>query len=240
MTPLLGISPPTPSTDVSSSPSPKPSSHARRRERGHVRRPPNSFLIFRSELWNKHKNDPTGERDHRTLSEIAGMCWKRLSEEQRDVYRKRAEVEKKRHAAQNPGYKYSPVVRREKKQVKRRLRNHRPNEKERCISIASSWVKDFEVSPVGTTESDPSTAGAGVIPAAPFVAHEEPRECSHGVNAKTPPTPDLFFDFSSPSPPSLSLLYEPTFDNLAFDLPMPFEVPSFINFNQKVPLNIYS
>ena len=149
-------------------------------------------MIFRSELCNKHKYDPTGERDHRTLSAIAGMCWKRLSEDQREIYRKRAEVEKKRHAVENPGYKYSPVVRRRERKkppVKRRLRNNRPaDEKERCLEIASSWVKDFEVSPPVEKEA----------PCAPATSTSE-----WSVNPD-----DVYFDFSSPDP--FSFMFEPT------------------------------
>ncbi|KAI9059578.1 high mobility group box, partial [Trametes sanguinea] len=79
-----------------------------------IPRPPNAFMIFRSELWSKEKIKSTVERDHRQISRIAGNLWNRLTDAEREPYKRRAEEAKVEHARLYPQYKYSPIYRREK------------------------------------------------------------------------------------------------------------------------------
>ncbi|EGO02773.1 hypothetical protein SERLA73DRAFT_18439, partial [Serpula lacrymans var. lacrymans S7.3] len=69
-------------------------------------RPPNAFMIFRSDLWAKQKLKASVERDHRHVSRIAGHYWNSLTEAQRAPYRKKAETAKALHAEMYPDYKY--------------------------------------------------------------------------------------------------------------------------------------
>ncbi|CCM01306.1 uncharacterized protein FIBRA_03355 [Fibroporia radiculosa] len=85
------------------------SSHSRKKQPDHVPRPPNAFMLFRSELWAKEKIKKTVVNDHREISRIAGSLWRDLPEEKRDVYRRRADQVKDRHAELYPDYKYSPA-----------------------------------------------------------------------------------------------------------------------------------
>lgn len=90
------------------------SSHSRKRDPDHIPRPPNAFMLFRSDLWAKEKNKSTVERDHRMISRIAGQEWNKLSEAQRAPYRSMAERAKQQHTLLYPDYKYTPVFRKEK------------------------------------------------------------------------------------------------------------------------------
>ncbi|KAH8834930.1 hypothetical protein DL96DRAFT_1701944 [Flagelloscypha sp. PMI_526] len=74
-----------------------------------IPRPPNAFLIYRSEFWQieKAKSD-NGERSHREISKLAGASWKTLSEDDQRPYRLRAAEIKLEHKKQYPGYVYNP------------------------------------------------------------------------------------------------------------------------------------
>ncbi|KII94425.1 hypothetical protein PLICRDRAFT_60514, partial [Plicaturopsis crispa FD-325 SS-3] len=73
-----------------------------------IPRPPNAFMLYRSDFWAKQKVTTTVERDHRHISRIAGHCWNNLSDAERAPYKRRAEAEKVRHAREHPEYKYTP------------------------------------------------------------------------------------------------------------------------------------
>ncbi|KAH9921395.1 high mobility group box domain-containing protein [Fomitopsis serialis] len=90
------------------------SSHSRKRDADHIPRPPNAFMLFRSELWAKEKIKSTVERDHRMISRMAGAAWNALPESERVPYRRLAELAKQRHAEAYPDYKYSPVFKKER------------------------------------------------------------------------------------------------------------------------------
>ncbi|KAF9652043.1 HMG-box, partial [Thelephora ganbajun] len=73
-----------------------------------IPRPRNAFMIYRSTVWAQQKI-PTGiERDHRHISRIIGHCWNSLPEEQKRIWRAKAEEEKQEHLKKYPGYRYSP------------------------------------------------------------------------------------------------------------------------------------
>lgn len=82
--------------------------HAKKRAPGHIPRPPNAFLCFRSEFWEMEKQRPESERDHRQISVLAGERWRSLSEAGRAPFKRMAEEYKKLHAKQYPDYKYAP------------------------------------------------------------------------------------------------------------------------------------
>jgi HMG (high mobility group) box len=146
-------------------------------------------MIFRSELWHKQKNNANAERDHRNISVVAGLCWSKLTADERKQYELRAERAKERHAAENPEYKYTPTVR--KKPVKRRSRKDPEIERERCLKLASEWMKHLKSSdtihkpltPPPALPSSQSTSSAHSSPIAPPI--------NPSTNVGIPP-----FDFS--------------------------------------------
>ncbi|KAG1716799.1 hypothetical protein ID866_397 [Astraeus odoratus] len=139
--------PPSPSTCTSTSDkSPEPivthlpftpgSSHTRNRKKGHIPRPPNAFMVFRSWLWNED-NLKNVERDNRNVSRIAGRYWNELSEEGRAPFRKMAEEAKARHAQLYPEYRYAPVFRKANKSAQRRAKRSSEDENARCKKVAN-------------------------------------------------------------------------------------------------------
>lgn len=130
----LSIDQPTSSTSL---PSSRRISHSWRKAKGHTPRPPNAFMLFRSDFWAKEKQKEFPiERDHRDISRIAGHCWNNLDGEEKARYQKRAEQAKDLHTLQHPGYKYAPTIRRERT-AKRKTKKGNQEEEERCKKLAS-------------------------------------------------------------------------------------------------------
>lgn len=119
-------------------------SHARKRKEGHIPRPPNAFILFRSDLWAKQRVNSSVERDHRQISRIAAFRWNQLEEEERRPFRERAKAEKEYHALTWPNYKYSPVVRKASGHSKRVKKDSDDKGQARCQKIASLLTKGFE------------------------------------------------------------------------------------------------
>ena len=134
---------PLPSLPDRSGSSPARSSHSRKKKPGHIPRPPNAFLIFRSELWNKEKIKSSVERDHRQISRIAGRYWQELTDDERAPYHVLAEEAKRLHAQKYPDYKYSPVYRKDKA-TKRKAKPEDTGKVLRCKRVALLMRQGFE------------------------------------------------------------------------------------------------
>ena len=185
--------------------------NSRRRDPDRIPRPPNAFMIFRSELWHKQKNKPNAERDHRNISVVAGLCWSKLTADERKQYELRAERAKERHAAENPEYKYTPTVR--KKPVRRRSRKDPEIERERCLKLASEWMKHLKSSDavhksLTPPPASPSSQSTSSVSSSPIALPTTP-----STNASIPP-----FDFSPiiPSFQPLDLFANQNFINNSF------------------------
>jgi len=134
-------------------------------------------MLFRSDLWKKQKSNPV-ERDHRHISRIAGHCWKELSDQERGEYKKLAEKRKRLHADEYPGYKYTPVFRKEKP-VKRKVKRDGEGEEERCRKVALLLMEGME--------------GTDLEMAVKKMEEEEPQPitlspCSNTISDTTPST----------------------------------------------------
>lgn len=76
---------------------------------GHVPRPPNAFMLFRSDFVKKGKVPPHIESNHGSLSKIAGALWRSLPDEKRQVWFRRADEEKDLHQQEHPEYEFRPT-----------------------------------------------------------------------------------------------------------------------------------
>ena len=83
-------------------------SQCRRRKgkNGNAPRPPNAFMLFRSDFWRFNK-ERIPERDHRQISRLAAQCWNALEEPRRVPYQERARRLKDEHAQLYPQHKYN-------------------------------------------------------------------------------------------------------------------------------------
>jgi len=108
-------------------------SQCRRRKgkNGNAPRPPNAFMLFRSDFW-KFNKEKIPERDHRQISRLAAHCWNALEEPRRVPYQERARQLKDEHAQLYPQHKYNLPTR---ERVTRRVKKETDND-EMCGVIA--------------------------------------------------------------------------------------------------------
>jgi len=215
---LVTSSPPRPSPGslgVSSS------SPIRPKRLDHIPRPRNAFMIFRSEFVAAEKISRTVERDNRHISRIVGHCWNQMSEDEKHVWRLKAEHEKLQHMRKYPDYKFSPALRVTKPR-KRHVQRNGDDEILRCRRVADlllagkegeTLARAIKEENLGEVE-DNAYCETGDNQTPLEVACRRPQEPFHDYVERLPPP------FRSPLlPPRESLSYSPF---------MPFPVtPSF-------------
>ncbi|KAG9088586.1 hypothetical protein FRC06_001959 [Ceratobasidium sp. 370] len=84
-------------------------SHSRRRPPGHIPRPRNAFILFRSHYVAAQLIPSKVENDHRHISKIIGEIWNTLPPAERLIWEQKADVEKEKHHRMYPGYRYKPA-----------------------------------------------------------------------------------------------------------------------------------
>ncbi|KAF4604281.1 hypothetical protein EYR40_001464 [Pleurotus pulmonarius] len=107
--PTIPISIPTSSSSTPSSGSTDPA---------HVRRPRNSFIIFRCKYSREHTKSQLPDTPvvndtiaAKSLSKRASEAWSKLTQEEKKVFEDMASLEKEEHARKNPDYRFKPKKR---------------------------------------------------------------------------------------------------------------------------------
>ncbi|RXW18434.1 hypothetical protein EST38_g7410 [Candolleomyces aberdarensis] len=108
-----------------------------------VPRPRNAFMIFRSAFCSEQKVNRDVERDHRHISRIAGHYWNQMPEEEKNVWRRKADQEKVEHEMKHPGYRFCPMAR-TKKPVKRKVKRNGAEDLLRCKQLADLLISGKE------------------------------------------------------------------------------------------------
>ncbi|KAF8195961.1 hypothetical protein K438DRAFT_1968430 [Mycena galopus ATCC 62051] len=85
---------------------PLPPSSSRR-----IPRPPNAFILYRSDLLKTGMIPDNVERRQQNLSRVAGECWNLLSAAEKKVWQDLALERAARHAIDYPGYHFKPSPR---------------------------------------------------------------------------------------------------------------------------------
>ncbi|KAG1874263.1 hypothetical protein C8R48DRAFT_435655 [Suillus tomentosus] len=154
---------------------PNRSSHSRKKEEGHIPRPPNAFIVFRSCLWS-NEDFRSLESDHRNVSRIAGERWRNLSDDEKEPFVQMAKEAKALHAKMYPNYKYSPSHR-TNAGPKRKGRRNSDEERTKCDMIATLLQKGVEGSAlahamahVKSEDEDEIVPTPIIPPKAPIVA----------------------------------------------------------------------
>ncbi|KAK4702280.1 hypothetical protein P7C70_g3944, partial [Phenoliferia sp. Uapishka_3] len=106
---------PSGSTSYSRPPLPSaltPSSHAKKKPAGHVPRPPNAWILYRSQSIQKLKEDPAFEKMRQPdISKIVGRLWREETDEVKQWYQHKAECKKAEHKNMYPEYRFLPRAR---------------------------------------------------------------------------------------------------------------------------------
>ncbi|KIM68589.1 hypothetical protein SCLCIDRAFT_6962 [Scleroderma citrinum Foug A] len=83
----------------------------------HIPRPPNSFMLYRSDFLKKRTIPEEVEKRQQNLSRIAGQCWKMLSAGERAIWNDKAAAVAAAHHAKYPDYKFRPIRKGARKHV---------------------------------------------------------------------------------------------------------------------------
>ena len=75
--------------------------------KGHVPRPMNSFMLYRSAYAERAKQF-CKENNHQVVSQVTGASWPLEPKEVRELYENFAVIERDNHAAAHPEYKFAP------------------------------------------------------------------------------------------------------------------------------------
>ena len=127
-------------------------SQCRRRKgkNGNAPRPPNAFMLFRSDFWRFNK-ERIPERDHRQISRIAAHCWNALEEPRRVPYQELARKLKDEHAQLYPQHKYNLSA---KDRGLKKVKKEDTDNDELCGVIAARVAQDVRAS------RSPKTSGS--------------------------------------------------------------------------------
>src|SRR5438132_1156618 len=107
-------------------------------------RPPNAFILYRIEIQNIIKTT-NHKFTNAEVSKKAGKMWHNLSKEEKEKFKKKAEVIKYKHLKLYPNYKYKP--RRPEEIKKRNKYNFKPNNNnEKITSLNYKNNNDFILS----------------------------------------------------------------------------------------------
>lgn len=125
---------------------PRPSHH-KKRPPSHIPRPPNAFILFRTNFIRDRRlhSSNTGALSNvspTSLSTIAGLTWRNLPDEEREIWNERARAAREDHRKRYPGYRYQPVPTAEERtqirETKRKVKeeNLTKPDLERCQEIS--------------------------------------------------------------------------------------------------------
>ena len=78
-----------------------------KKRKGHIARPMNSFMLYRSAYAERTKGW-CKQNNHQVVSSVAGESWPLESDELRDQFNEWARIERDNHAKAFPDYKFSP------------------------------------------------------------------------------------------------------------------------------------
>ncbi|TFK23410.1 hypothetical protein FA15DRAFT_642548 [Coprinopsis marcescibilis] len=119
-------------------------------------RPPNAFLLFRSDLWarEKQKEIPV-ERDHRDISRIAAVCWNGLDNASKKVYQDRAAKLREQHNMRYPALKCTTPASKTRKRSKKT-----PENVARCAQLASTLMGDISATSSFPESESPSPSSS--------------------------------------------------------------------------------
>jgi len=118
----------------------------RKGKNGNAPRPPNAFMLFRSDFW-KFNKETIPERDHRQISRIAAHCWNALAEPRKVPYQEQARKLKDEHAQLYPQHKYNLSAKeRVKERAPKKVKKEDIDNDELCGFIAAQVAQDVKSS----------------------------------------------------------------------------------------------
>ncbi|KAF7437338.1 hypothetical protein PC9H_004177 [Pleurotus ostreatus] len=179
----------------------------RSRSPGHIPRPRNSFMIYRSHCLAQKKIDLDVEHDHRIISRIIANLWNTMPAEEKAEWIAKARAEKAAHALKYPDYRYNPKSRKGKDApVKRKVKRNGEKDLYRATKLAelitagktgselAVAAKQLELIAASPSEDAPATEQRQEteVPASPsLLLHANTPYVWHTESPPSPPKPLL-------------------------------------------------
>jgi hypothetical protein len=178
------------------------STHNRVRDKEHVARPPNAFMVYRSYVWYTKQLEDNDEKNLSCVSQLAGRSWQVMSDQARYPFRQVADIAKREHAARNPDYKYAPSSRSQTSQKNPARRASRAKVKAKVKETATHRNAGFDSLPL-SKEATPTPASTPSVsselsssfssPSSPYTPPTVvPRQCALNL---PPPSPELQYPY---------------------------------------------
>ncbi|KAF5391742.1 hypothetical protein D9757_001820 [Collybiopsis confluens] len=174
-----------------------------------IPRPPNAFMLFRSDLLRKKAIPQSAERRQQQLSKVAGECWSLLPLEKKQYWHDEAAKQLREHQLKYPDYKFTPATRGSGRKGKDKNASDDPG---KIRALREKWTHIYG-------------------PAAPSSRRKKPKQKKDGND------PESLDDASASSSPSMSLLASPSASIDQASLPPVFPDPSFPHFANNTPQN---
>ena len=193
------------------------STHNRVRDKEHVARPPNAFMVYRSYVWYTKQLEDNDEKNLSCVSQLAGRSWQVMSEQARYPFKQVADIAKREHAARNPDYKYAPSSRSQTSQKNPARRASRANVKAKVKDTVTHLDAGFDSLPL-SKEATPTPAST------PSASSELSSFLSSPPSPSTPPTAVLWQSAPNLPPPSPELKYPCDLDHTDYP-PQPCVLP---------------
>lgn len=175
----------------------KGNSHARKRAPGHIPRPRNAFILFRSHALANGLVSLQSVSDHQQVSRVVGQIWGSLPAEDKKQWQAEALKEREEHKRLYPDYQYKPERDRTKTpKTKKKLQDEEVKAKETADFILRAHGRD------GVKTEDDVTAWSLTSPGS-----ADSRRVLRRAKAKarskredtTSPSPSIYAPSASPS-----------------------------------------
>lgn len=114
--------------------------HGRGRSGDHIPRPPNAFLLFRSDFIDKGIIPSYIESKQQNVSRIAAEVWRQMSKDELQVWKDKAQLTKEKHRLEHPDFKFKPTRRGPIK--RRRQSKTREEELLHCDELIIKYLPD--------------------------------------------------------------------------------------------------
>src|SRR6267154_71001 len=173
------------------------STHIRARDKEHVARPPNAFMVYRSYVWYTKQLEDNDEKNLSSVSRLAGRSWQVMSDQARYPFRQVADIAKREHAARNPDYKYAPSSRSQTSQKKPARRASKAKVKAKVKETATHRNAGFDSLPLS---KEPTPTPASTPSASSELSSSPSSPSSPSTPSTTMPQRQLGLNLPPPSP----------------------------------------
>ena len=180
--------------------------HGPLRAADYIPRPPNSFILYRSDFVKKGLIPSTVESKQQTLSVLASKCWKHLSPEEKGVWADLAAKMKHEHSLRYPAFTYKPSP---KRHIKPRRQSRT---RQQQIAAAEELMEQYLPVPHSRVSITTEARGRGTSTKPRQAPPQSPPQSSRDSVARNVPSSQDEPVFMEPLNPPSSIVHTTSWD----------------------------